>query len=311
MTKLEYSDFYKFLVSLGVILIGLSLLVPWLFLRESFDALLKATDISELTPTAQTLLSYRQYAALWFVQNVWWISLSLVIGGLAPLIAGIWLWVSKQRLRDQREQFEVQKAQLEVERLRRELTPMTPTEIAMKGIQEVKEEIEVVEEAPEVSAIPSFESRIQKYFHVEQIFLNKLITCYGEERVLTQQKIKHQAYDALLLSDRPQLADVIFEIKYAIHSLRPGNLDTTIARVIRSTQNYVILTAHQATSIILFILPEDDQSSTLVDRAIWKIKDEAQAHKVRVHPIFITEEQLVEITCSDLQAKINRIATAA
>ena len=48
MTKLEYSDLYKFLASLGFVLIGLSLLVPWLFLRESFDALLNTTTVLPL-----------------------------------------------------------------------------------------------------------------------------------------------------------------------------------------------------------------------------------------------------------------------
>jgi hypothetical protein len=160
MTKLEYSDLYKFLVSLGIVLISLSLVVPWLFLRESFDALLKASDISELTPRAQALLIYRQQAALWFIRNVRWISLLLAIGGFLPLVMGIVFWVRKQRLLDQREEIETRKANLEVEKLRRDMEPLNPPEIAKKAIDEAREEIEA-EEALKPLTISSIESRVQ------------------------------------------------------------------------------------------------------------------------------------------------------
>jgi hypothetical protein len=314
MTKLEYSDLYKFLASLGVVLIGLALLVPWLFLRESFDALLKTSDISELTPTAQMLLSYRQQAALWFIKSVWWISPLLALGGLLLLIMGIVPWRKRQQhLVDQREKFEMQKAGWEVERLKREIEPMTYAQIAIKGIEEVEEEIEVAEEAPEASVIPSIKSHLQEYFRVEEIFLNKLIACYGEERVLTQKRIEYQAYDAILLSDRPQLTDVVFEVKRLTRHFSLSRLRAAIEQVILLIQGYAILAGRETTTIIgivFFVLPEGDRDSARMDEFVWEIKDQADLHGVRIHPIFITEEELIEIRCSELRAKINKVATA-
>lgn len=35
--KFEFGDLYRFVVSLGVVLVSISILVPWLFLKEPFD----------------------------------------------------------------------------------------------------------------------------------------------------------------------------------------------------------------------------------------------------------------------------------
>jgi hypothetical protein len=306
MTKLEYSDLYKFLVSLGIVLVTLSLFIPWLFLHESFDASLKDSEIAELTATAQALIRYRQYTALWFVQNIWWISILLAIGGLVSLILGLVLWVRRQRLADQREEFETRKVGLEVEKLRREIEPLTPTEIVMKGLEEVKEEIK--EEIPEPVFISSIASRVQEYFRVEKIFLNKLIACYGGERVLAQQRMKEETYDAILISDSSNLADVVFEVKYLTSLLGSGRLHKTVDQVIRLIQNYTVLAARHAVAIILFVLQEGYEDSVLVDRYVWEIKDQSAQYDVRIHPVFLTEEELIGMKCNELQAKINKLA---
>ena len=47
---MNYSDFYRFLVSLGVLLMGMAFVLPWLLLRESSNLLLDASKIAALTP---------------------------------------------------------------------------------------------------------------------------------------------------------------------------------------------------------------------------------------------------------------------
>src|SRR3982751_5515029 len=101
MNKPEYSDLYKFVASVGVILISLALLFPWLLLRESFDALHKVSEIAELPQTAQQLLAYRQNTALWWVENVHWFSIILSIFGLAFLCIGVGFWRQKQSVLDE------------------------------------------------------------------------------------------------------------------------------------------------------------------------------------------------------------------
>ena len=271
MTRLEYGDFYKFLVSLGMVLLGLSFVVPWLFLRESFGGMLTASDISGLTPTAQALLHYRQQAALWFVRSVWCISLALAIGGLVPLIMGTVLWVRKQRLLDQRDEIELRKLGLEVERLKREIEPLTPGEIAMKAIGEISEEVEA-EGPAELAAVESVTTDIRDYLRVEEMFFEKLVACYGEARVLTHQRRRHAEYDAILISDGPVLRDVVFEVKRLARHLSMDRFQTLVGRVIALIQDYAVLEARLSTSVVgilVLVVRERDRDSATVDQYLW------------------------------------------
>lgn len=310
MTKLEYGDLYKFLASLGIVLISLSMLVPWLFLRESFDGLLKPSDISELTPTAEALLKYRQEAALWVIRSLWWVSPALAIGGLMFLAAGVCLWIRRQRLLDQRERIETQKLGLEVERLKREMEPLTPGQIAVAAIGEITEEIEA-EKPPAAALLHSVTAGVQEYLRVEQIFFDKLVACYGDDRVLTHQGVRDAAYDAVLISDSPGLADVVFEVKRLTHHLSSDRLRAAVDETSALIQNYAVLRARLTATvvgIVMFVVPEHDRDRAIMQEYLWTAKDQADLYGVKVHPIFITEKELREIRCSDLRAKIDRIA---
>ncbi|HUS70189.1 MAG TPA: hypothetical protein VM075_05350 [Anaerolineae bacterium] len=310
MTKLEYGDLYKFLVSLGILLICLSLVVPWLCLRESLGGLLKASEISELTPTAQALLDYRLQAALWFVRNVWWISLTLMIGGLLTLVRGIVLWGRKQRLLDHRVEIETEKLGLEVERLKRQMEPLTPGEIAINAIGEITEELEA-EEPPEPAIVHSLTAGIQEYLREEKIFFDKLVTCYGSDRVLTHQGARDAAYDAILISDSPVLADVVFEVKRLTRHLSLDRLRAAVDQVSRLIQDYAVVRGRSTTSVVgilMFVVPQDDRDSVMMQEYLGTTKDQAESYRVKVHPIFITEQELREITCGELRAKIDGIA---
>lgn len=308
MTKLEYSDFYKFLASLGIVMIALAILAPWLLLRESFDVSLKSSEISELPPTAQTLISYRQHIALRFVKNIWWVSGILLLLGLVTLCTGVILWwAKKQHFLDQKDELGAEKAKVDLEKARRELASMSAGEIVAKGVKKAEEETRTGEitEQPTVSLITS---RVQEYLEVEQVFLEKLVDCFGEETVLTQQKIGQTSYDAILLSDDPRLTDVIFEVKRLTRNFDSGRVDEIVQQLVLSTHTYRETTHRDVTTVALFIIPQEDQDHVVVDECVWAIKDQAQPLDVRIRPIILTEKQLLEIRCSQLLVKVHNAA---
>lgn len=53
MSQIEYTDFPKFLVSLGIFLIALPILSIYFFLQENSVLLITNADLSNLTETAQ------------------------------------------------------------------------------------------------------------------------------------------------------------------------------------------------------------------------------------------------------------------
>ena len=95
MEKLNYNDFNKFLVSLGVILIGLALLIPWLFLKESYNIPSKS-EIDSLTEISKNIFEVKQGYLLIFSNLIPWISVFLIIAGIFLAVSGLTRWYKKQ-----------------------------------------------------------------------------------------------------------------------------------------------------------------------------------------------------------------------
>jgi hypothetical protein len=50
MSQLEYGDYYKFIASVGIALIAVAILLPWLFLHESFAEIRRQDTYPHDTP---------------------------------------------------------------------------------------------------------------------------------------------------------------------------------------------------------------------------------------------------------------------
>jgi len=57
MNKIEYDSFYKFLVSLGIILITLPVILFIFLLKEPYDLLVTTEEIQNITSTAQQIIN--------------------------------------------------------------------------------------------------------------------------------------------------------------------------------------------------------------------------------------------------------------
>lgn len=56
MEKIDYGDINKFLVSIGIVLIGLSVLTPFLYLKEDFGIYLSEEEISKYEQPIKSLI---------------------------------------------------------------------------------------------------------------------------------------------------------------------------------------------------------------------------------------------------------------
>lgn len=313
MTRLEFSDFYKFLVSLGTVLVALALIMPWLFLRESFDALVSVSDISELTPTAQALIRHRQTAALWFVGNAMWISAGLATAGILLLAFGLFLWWRKQNVLDRRDM-------LETEKLRQEVESLSPAQIAEKVVKEAGEEArlqegEAVEEEPQLEEAEKRERRdtyfsmIEEYFRVENGFLSKLLTCFGERHVLTHKRIQGMMYDAVVLPP-VKAPDAVFEIKVTRIGPHQMAFHSGLDQLILATPIYTALTERAARGVLLIVLLEGVPERAQVDHYVEVAKRKAETHGVDLSVHLVAEKDLVRLTCGDLKHLIYGTADA-
>ena len=204
--KVEYSDLYKFVTSIGIALISLSVLVPWLFFREPFDLLLKQDEVKLLTPLAQSIIQNRQVLLQTaFVVLPWFSLVSFTLGLLAVLIGGV-MWLRKtQKLTDKMNE-------LNIRLLENKLAAETPEQANEKRAEEFKSQIE--SEAEPVTEVrkESSEGRtartlepdvvsdfVQSAYNVERKLADSLAQCFIEtHETLTNRRLGAASFDIVL-----------------------------------------------------------------------------------------------------------------
>lgn len=136
--KLDFSSFYKFITSVGLLSIAASIAIPWFALQASPPA---APDNSSAASTIELALNLRADQYRIIISTYPYLSIILLIAGTAITIYGITSWKKRQKLQDEDEE--------EAFRQRKELgktTQATPEEREEK----LKEEVaDIVAEASE------------------------------------------------------------------------------------------------------------------------------------------------------------------
>lgn len=285
-------------------MIALAVLFPWLLLREPFDIALKISELNELTPTAQSLIELRQTTTLWFLNNVGFISGALVIIGVVLLGWGLYGWNKMQKLRDEREYYETEK-------VRRELEPMSPEQIAQKVVVDViedKDSEEIVspeEETPLTDVLIPTSSVVHQYFRVEKMVQDKLRFCLRNDgEVLTNRRIKSAEYDVVLQTTKERLPDVIFEIKYASKGFKLNWVRESVNRLILATELYIGSTGRRAISIILYISPRATLNRISTETYRHRVIEETRKLDANPSIYFIAEEDWTSLECSKLYSMI-------
>jgi len=117
MSQFEYTDLNKFFVSIGVFLIGLTFILPWLFFRENFDLLIKSEDLKTYTDTARDILIQRQRIVFYFPITILIISFITLSVGIFFCYKGIKGWIKADRLKQEANQLSNKMATQEVEKI--------------------------------------------------------------------------------------------------------------------------------------------------------------------------------------------------
>lgn len=298
MTKPDFSDFYKFISSLGIALLSFAFLLPWLFLRESFSTDITVEEISKLTPEAQTVILTKQSTALWFVSNVRWISSIIAIIGILFFLMGAYLWWKKQKSIDE---IDV----LKTEELKLKVKSMTPEEIAIKTIKEV-EALEIRERGTVQKELPTV-GDISAYLQLESTIISKFEDCFRELEtfVLTRQRVGNNEFDVILYSSAPFKADVLIEIKIVREKPSQQWILDTVEQMDSAKKNYKVRTERVAMGMLFIIISpeykEYVQSPSFQDFLSKSTEKPFRAISVK----FYTEVEIKNFGCSDMHAIIN------
>ena len=117
MGNINYDSFYKFLVSLGIILVILPLTVLIFLTTNSFDLQITAADLTQYTPTAQKVIAWRQSLPLLIEEkSTWWIIGGVNICGVCLILYGLIKWHELQKIDDIFKKREVEKQKEAIEK---------------------------------------------------------------------------------------------------------------------------------------------------------------------------------------------------
>jgi len=257
MEKIEYSDINKFLVSVGITLIIIAFLLPWLYLREPFDLILTQDQISKLTKDAQIIIAIRQGFILQTISYVQFATIGLFILGSISITVGLWRWFVKQKDLDKRELIITARHEYEYKQL-------TEEEVAKKA----EDEFEALKQDTTNSQITTQttivrDEFIPNYLQLERSFFNKLVQFFQNDfKIYSNRRIDKYEYDIILENRQEKHLDYIFEIKYYPKQYSKTNLQEAVLRLGKSTQSYIEVTRRQAKPILVIIVHRGDFSET-------------------------------------------------
>lgn len=249
MEKIEYSDINKFFVSIGITLIIIAFLLPWLYLREPFDLILTQDQISKLTKDAQIIIAIRQGFILRTISYVQFATIWLFILGFISITVGLWRWFVKQKDLDKRELIITAKHEYEYKQL-------TEEEVAKKA----EDEFETLKQDNSQTTIVRDEF-IPNYLQLERSFFNKLVQFFQNDfKIYSNRRIDKYEYDIILENRQEKHLDYIFEIKYYPKQYSKTNLQEAVLRLGKSAKSYIEVTKRQAKPILVIVVHRGDFS---------------------------------------------------
>lgn len=293
--KFEFGDLYKFTVSLGVVLITLSIMAPWLFLKEPFDLFRPATEINALSEIAKAAVVKRQNTVSFIVELIPWFSSIGSIVGFIFICLGLKNWHRNQVHIDEQ-------TRLDVEIKKQSLRDATRDEIEENETSEYKELR--VAEGPASGAylVDSFRG---EYSKVEELVYSKFLSFYNKKYDVSRNKmIADVGLDILLKGKHMLTKDYIVEVKYIRKGFNFGWLRKAYLKNIYAKSVYSQITNRLPNTLLLIIIDSNAYDEEKYNRLLQRLRDEAVGRKGKDLVRVITKQELMSINSSDLQVKV-------
>jgi hypothetical protein len=242
MEKIEYSDLYKFFVSIGLVLIAIFFLTWYVFLKEDFGLYIEQEKFVKFSEPIQQLITAKQNRII-ELQKWDWVTYLLLIIGLLSTGFGIFIWWKRQIKVD--EKFENESLMVKLK-----LRSMTLEERVEKAEQEVISVTTTTTTTPEIveNYMDSEERLIQMFLQSNQ----------NEYEILSNQILGNQfEIDLIAKAKNKMFSDKIIEIKYITNLVPFSFIDLTIKHLKRITDFYISIEGNDATPILLIVHTDD------------------------------------------------------
>jgi len=294
--KFEFGDLYKFIVSLGVVLITLSVTTPWLFLREPFDLFKTHAEIQALTPIAQDIIEKRQSLISFIFTFIPWFS------SIASLVGTVFIYIGLKKWQVNQEHLDKQ-TMIESKLKENALRDSTPDEIDEKQRKETEE----LEQTEQASIPPTQQNSFRRsYSQIETTVFNRMSKIYSKKYKVSQNKMIAGFELDVLFEGKSFLAkDYIVEVKYIRKGFNFGWLNESFLRNLHAQNVYAKITNKAANTLLLIIMVDEAYDENKYEKLLKRLKSNELYRKGKDMVQILTEKELENITNLDLQAHLN------
>ena len=256
MDNLQYDSFYKFIISVGIVLIVAPLFYLHYLVSGSYDIMISQEEANNLSQISSDFLSIK-------IQYIHAIFEYLPIVCLVSISIGIFftLWGSLKWLHIQKTLDKITKLDLEEKELH--IQSMSAQEIAEKVIQEDIENHEAINTDPQkIHSYTTTSSRIRKAFEVEEASYNYLKKKLKRKyNVLQNVKVGNYEYDIIATSKYNNI-DLLYEIKCWNNPVTKSTLVRFISKIEQRGVAYENTVHRNFRFIILIVYSADIPTET-------------------------------------------------
>lgn len=296
--KIEYSDFYKFVVSIGVGIISLAILIPWLFLREPFDLFHSQEDLSLLTPLAQSIIE-RRLSLLKVAMTVipCTIMTLFVVGLVLVALGGVLWWKNNQRILDE-------KHRLDLEALKRQLGSLPETEILAQqegeATADITQEIDGRDLVEEIAL--ERDDFVRTANEVETSLANIFKRCLSSSyEILVHKRLGMVYFDLLMLAKERADRDYIVEIRYIKRGFKYNWLRDNLFKISYAGIIFEKETGRQVLPILVIAGPQEIFSKVDTMKYAERLHQEMLRRDIAARFVPLNEESIADLDCNAIK----------
>lgn len=301
MRHFEYNDLNKFIVSVGIFLIGLTFFLPWLFLKENFDLLIRAEELNKLTPIAKDIVQNRQALIGTYSLIIPVISLASFILGTFLVFKGIGGWRKLQIILEAREELTNKKLSLEIVKLSE-----------AEKLEKVSKDIEMSQQSNSIEETKKGQettlTTAQQYLKAEKVFGELVRKAFGDKYKIYQDfRIDRNEFDLLLKAPLLFDKDVIFEVKYSSSRVGGQYFYQSLQQLKNVLAYYRQNIKDRTAGRLVFIMPSEaakaksKQPDSLYENTLYLIDIANRANKGEgIHICFLDFNKLEAYTSEEI-----------
>lgn len=302
MEKIEYGDVNRFLVSTGLVLVSLSLAVPYFYLSEDFGLYIETDKLKLYSKAVQEMVCNKETYVATIQKSLPWASGGLFLSGIISLIIGLTRWFKRQARIDEKENLDIEKLKLEIN----QLTPEERREKA-KAEVEVNEIAEIIENKKMTDIIPDpiKDQAVTNYLNVEQRVVNHFKKYKTENfEILDNIKLADRFWvDVFMEAKNPNYSDRIIEIKYASKTLSYQVVTDALNKLDKYMTFYLGFYRRKVVPILIVVFSAE--TGTTEDRLrqlAQKVHSDAEGYRSlkRLQVKFIGEDQIEEFDVKEI-----------